>query len=185
MPWDRGALDGHRRSEFDPSDYEEVLQRLAAVCGVPLQFQPERDRRGSGLPYFPVRVGGRRSGWSVTSAEASAAGIRAATTAAEVIGRVFTAEEDMASLAMELADRYEELNFLYEMGARVGGLLDEEEIWAAGRETKRRKLGAIIGDRVDTGINASINVGSIIGNNTQIGPGAIASGVISPDSRIF
>ena len=128
LPWDRGALEGHRRSEFDPSDYEEVLQRLAAVCGVPLQFQPERDRRGSGLPYFPVRVGGRRSGWSVTSTEASAAGIRAATTAAEVIGRVFTAEEDMASLAMELADRYEELNFLYEMGARVGGLLDEEEI---------------------------------------------------------
>ncbi len=55
----------------------------------------------------------------------------------------------------------------------------------AGIDTKRRKLGAIIGDRVETGINAGINVGSIIGNNTHIGPGATASGVISPDSKIF
>jgi acyl-[acyl carrier protein]--UDP-N-acetylglucosamine O-acyltransferase len=47
------------------------------------------------------------------------------------------------------------------------------------------KLGAIIGDNVQTGINACINVGSMIGNNTFIGPGAIASGVIAPDSRIF
>ncbi len=55
----------------------------------------------------------------------------------------------------------------------------------ADRSTKRHKLGAIIGDRVATGINASINIGTMIGNNTHIGPGAIASGVISPDSRIF
>ncbi|MFQ6122396.1 MAG: bifunctional sugar-1-phosphate nucleotidylyltransferase/acetyltransferase [Dehalococcoidales bacterium] len=71
-------------------------------------------------------------------------------------------------------------------GTKVANLrLDEKEIWVAGINTKRRKLGAIIGDRVETGINASINVGSIIGNNTLIGPGAIASGVILPDSRIF
>jgi tetrahydrodipicolinate N-succinyltransferase len=38
---------------------------------------------------------------------------------------------------------------------------------------------------VETGINASINVGSMIGNHTFIGPGAVASGVISPESRIF
>jgi len=52
-------------------------------------------------------------------------------------------------------------------------------------DTKRHKLGAIIGDRVETGINASINVGCVIGNNTHIGPGAIVSGVILPDSRLF
>ena len=68
-------------------------------------------------------------------------------------------------------------------GTKIANLrLDEQEIWIAGKDTKRRKLGAIIGDGVETGINVSINVGTMIGNNTRIGPGAIASGVISPDS---
>ena len=71
-------------------------------------------------------------------------------------------------------------------GTKVANLrLDKKDITIAGVDTKRRKLGAIIGDGVETGINASINVGSIIGNNTVIGPGAVASGVISPDSRVF
>ena len=78
----------------------------------------------------------------------------------------------------------EECNF--GAGTKVANLrLDKREIWIAGMDTKKRKLGAIIGDRVETGINACINVGSMIGNGTHIGPGAIASGVISPDSRIF
>jgi len=71
-------------------------------------------------------------------------------------------------------------------GTKIANLrLDDKEIWVAGMNTKRRKLGAIIGDRVETGINASINVGTVIGNNTHIGPGAVISGVISPDSRVF
>ncbi len=71
-------------------------------------------------------------------------------------------------------------------GTKIANLrLDKKDITAADMDTKRRKLGAIIGDRVETGINACINVGSIIGNNTHIGPGAIVSGVILPDSRIL
>ena len=71
-------------------------------------------------------------------------------------------------------------------GTKIANLrLDKKNITAAGMDTRRRKLGAIIGDRVETGINACINVGSIIGNNTHIGPGAIVSGVILPGSRIF
>ena len=71
-------------------------------------------------------------------------------------------------------------------GTKIANLrLDEAEIWVAGVNTKRRKLGAIIGDKVETGINASINVGTLIGNNTHIGPGAVISGVISPDSKVF
>ncbi len=71
-------------------------------------------------------------------------------------------------------------------GTKIANLrLDEKEISVAGRNTRMRKLGAIIGDRVETGINASINVGSMIGNNTHIGPGAIVNGVISPDSTIL
>ena len=71
-------------------------------------------------------------------------------------------------------------------GTKIANLrLDKKNIYVAGIDTGRRKLGAIIGDRVETGINASINVGCIIGNNTSIGPGAVVSGVISPNSKIF
>ncbi len=71
-------------------------------------------------------------------------------------------------------------------GTKTANLrLDEKEIWVGGRNTGRRKLGAIMGDNVETGINSNINVGTMIGNNTQIGPGALARGVISPGSRIF
>jgi len=78
----------------------------------------------------------------------------------------------------------EECNF--GAGTKIANLrLDKKEIGVANLDTKRRKLGAIIGDRVETGINACINVGSMVGNNTHIGPGAIASGVILPDSKVF
>ncbi len=71
-------------------------------------------------------------------------------------------------------------------GTKIANLrLDKKDIKVANIDTRRRKLGAIIGDRVETGINASINVGCMIGNGTHIGLGAIASGVILPDSRIF
>jgi bifunctional UDP-N-acetylglucosamine pyrophosphorylase/glucosamine-1-phosphate N-acetyltransferase len=71
-------------------------------------------------------------------------------------------------------------------GTKIANLrLDKKNISVSGVDTGRRKLGAIIGDHVETGINASINVGCIIGNNTFIGPGAVVSGVISPNSKIF
>jgi UDP-N-acetylglucosamine diphosphorylase/glucosamine-1-phosphate N-acetyltransferase len=71
-------------------------------------------------------------------------------------------------------------------GTKIANLrLDKQEIRVAGRVTGRRKLGVIMGDGVETGINSCINVGSMIGNNTFIGPGALATGVIAPDSKIF
>jgi len=71
-------------------------------------------------------------------------------------------------------------------GTKIANLrLDKNNITAAGVDTKRHKLGAIIGDRVETGINACINVGTMIGNDTHIGPGAVASGVILPQSKLF
>ncbi|HEY50621.1 MAG TPA: NTP transferase domain-containing protein [Dehalococcoidia bacterium] len=71
-------------------------------------------------------------------------------------------------------------------GTKIANLrLDKEDIWIEGINTGRRKLGAIIGDMVETGINASINVGSMLGDHTFIGPGALAKGIIAPGSRIF
>ncbi|OGO22737.1 MAG: glucose-1-phosphate thymidylyltransferase [Chloroflexi bacterium RBG_16_50_9] len=71
-------------------------------------------------------------------------------------------------------------------GTKIANLrLDKNNIRAAGIDTGRRKLGTIMGDNVETGINASINVGCMIGNNTFIGPGVVASGVILPGSKIL
>lgn len=70
-------------------------------------------------------------------------------------------------------------------GTKIANLrLDKGNIKIGGIQTGRRKLGAIIGDGVQTGINASINPGSIIGDNTFIGPNSLATGIIAPGSRI-
>ena len=51
-------------------------------------------------------------------------------------------------------------------------------------DSGRRKLGAIIGSNVSTGINASINAGTILGNYTKIGPNALVSGTYESKSTI-
>uniref|UniRef100_A0A7C3RCZ5 Bifunctional protein GlmU n=1 Tax=Archaeoglobus fulgidus TaxID=2234 RepID=A0A7C3RCZ5_ARCFL len=75
-------------------------------------------------------------------------------------------------------------------GTKIANLrLDEGEIVVSvkGRTVKtgRKKFGAAIGDNVKTGINASINVGSMIGNDVFIGPGAVVSGFVEPYSKVF
>jgi len=71
-------------------------------------------------------------------------------------------------------------------GTKIANLrLDKQNIKVAGLDTGRRKLGAIVGDRVETGINTSINVGTMIGNNTFIGPGVVVKGIVVPGSKIF
>jgi UDP-N-acetylglucosamine diphosphorylase/glucosamine-1-phosphate N-acetyltransferase len=71
-------------------------------------------------------------------------------------------------------------------GTKIANLrLDKMDITAGDIDTRRRKLGAIVGDGVQTGINASINVGSLIGDHTFIGPGAIAKGVLLPNSIVL
>jgi len=71
-------------------------------------------------------------------------------------------------------------------GTKIANLrLDKKDISVNGINTRRRKLGAIIGDNVQTGINASINVGAVIGSNTFIGPGAVVTGNVLPDSKIY
>jgi NDP-sugar pyrophosphorylase family protein len=71
-------------------------------------------------------------------------------------------------------------------GTKIANLrLDEKEIVVGGSNTGRRKFGAVLGDGVKTGINASINTGTMIGNGSFVGPGAVVSGVVSPDSKVF
>ncbi|MBU0684706.1 MAG: bifunctional sugar-1-phosphate nucleotidylyltransferase/acetyltransferase [Thermoplasmatota archaeon] len=75
-------------------------------------------------------------------------------------------------------------------GTKVANLrLDEREIQVVVDGKKvgsgRRKLGVIMGDDVKTGINATIDVGTIIGEGTFIGLGAVARGTIAPKSRLL
>jgi UDP-N-acetylglucosamine diphosphorylase / glucose-1-phosphate thymidylyltransferase / UDP-N-acetylgalactosamine diphosphorylase / glucosamine-1-phosphate N-acetyltransferase / galactosamine-1-phosphate N-acetyltransferase len=52
-------------------------------------------------------------------------------------------------------------------------------------DTNRRKLGVIMGDDVQTGINSAVDVGTIVGNKVFIGPGAMAKGEIKPYAKIL
>lgn len=52
-------------------------------------------------------------------------------------------------------------------------------------DSGRRKLGVIMGDDVKTGVNSMIDVGTVIFENSRIGPGAIARGIIAPGSTVF
>jgi bifunctional UDP-N-acetylglucosamine pyrophosphorylase/glucosamine-1-phosphate N-acetyltransferase len=71
-------------------------------------------------------------------------------------------------------------------GTKIANLrLDRRKVEVNGRGTDRRKLGAILGDGVSTGINASINVGSLIGSRSLIGPGAVVSGTLKSNSIVL
>ena len=75
-------------------------------------------------------------------------------------------------------------------GTKVANLrLDEAPVKVVFRgvevDTGLRKLGVIMGDDVKVGINASIDPGTIIGEESHIGPGARVRGNIAPRSRIF
>ena len=73
-------------------------------------------------------------------------------------------------------------------GTKIANLrLDEKNINVVlnGKkfDTNRRKLGVIMGDNVQTGINSAVDVGTIIGNKVFIGPGAMAKGEIKPHTK--
>jgi len=75
-------------------------------------------------------------------------------------------------------------------GTKIANLrLDKKDIVVTlngnRQDTKRRKLGVIMGDNVQTGINSVIDVGTIIGNKVFIGPGAMAKGEIKPNANIL
>jgi len=75
-------------------------------------------------------------------------------------------------------------------GTKIANLrLDKKEINVIHKgkriDTGRRKLGVIMGDNVATGINSSINSGTIIGNDTKIGPHALVSGTYESKSLII
>lgn len=71
-------------------------------------------------------------------------------------------------------------------GAKTANLrLNRKPIQSMDMNTGRTKLGALVGDGVQVGINASLNVGCAIGSFSVIGPGALAKGTLQPRSVVM
>jgi UDP-N-acetylglucosamine diphosphorylase/glucosamine-1-phosphate N-acetyltransferase len=70
-------------------------------------------------------------------------------------------------------------------GTKIANLRhDHGPVNVGRRSTGRAKFGAIVGDDVQFGINCSVNVGAMIGNNTKISPHSLIEGVIEDNSQI-
>jgi bifunctional UDP-N-acetylglucosamine pyrophosphorylase/glucosamine-1-phosphate N-acetyltransferase len=70
-------------------------------------------------------------------------------------------------------------------GTKIANLRhDHANVRVNGKDTHRKKFGAVIGDGVQFGINCSINVGSMIGSNAQFAPGSFISGCIGENAVI-
>ena len=55
---------------------------------------------------------------------------------------------------------------------------DHANVRVCGRDTHRKKFGAVIGDGVMFGINCSVNVGTMIGSDAQFAPNTVIEGCI-------
>jgi bifunctional UDP-N-acetylglucosamine pyrophosphorylase/glucosamine-1-phosphate N-acetyltransferase len=70
-------------------------------------------------------------------------------------------------------------------GTKIANLRhDHATVRVCGKDTRRKKFGAVIGDGVQFGINCSINVGSMIGSNAQFAPGTYIAGCIGENAVI-
>jgi UDP-N-acetylglucosamine diphosphorylase/glucosamine-1-phosphate N-acetyltransferase len=70
-------------------------------------------------------------------------------------------------------------------GTKIANLRhDHANVRVCGKDTRRKKFGAVIGDGVQFGINCSINVGTIIGSNARFAPNSYVSGCIGENAVI-
>jgi bifunctional UDP-N-acetylglucosamine pyrophosphorylase/glucosamine-1-phosphate N-acetyltransferase len=61
---------------------------------------------------------------------------------------------------------------------------DHANVRVCGKDTRKKKFGAVIGDYVQFGINCSINVGAVIGSNAQFAPNSFIEGCIGENAII-
>jgi bifunctional UDP-N-acetylglucosamine pyrophosphorylase/glucosamine-1-phosphate N-acetyltransferase len=70
-------------------------------------------------------------------------------------------------------------------GTKIANLRhDHASVRVCGKDTRRKKFGAVIGDGVQFGINCSVNVGSMIGSNALFGPNSYIEGCIGDKAII-
>ena len=70
-------------------------------------------------------------------------------------------------------------------GSKIANLRhDRQNVKSGGRDTHRKKFGAVVGDNVQLGINCSVNVGTIIGSGVMAAPGSFLEGKIADKTKI-
>ena len=70
-------------------------------------------------------------------------------------------------------------------GTKIANLRhDRKNVKISGRDTKRRKFGAVVGDDVQLGINCSVNTGTVIGSRVAAAPGSYIEGNVDDDAKI-
>ncbi len=70
-------------------------------------------------------------------------------------------------------------------GTKVANLRhDRGNVKIRGIDTRRVKMGAVIGDDVRFGINCSINVGTVIGSRVSVAPHCLVEGWIDEETRV-
>ncbi len=188
--WESGRVQRVRPSEFSPEPYQEILDGLAEASDLQLEFAREGKLPRPGLPHVPVRLRGRRTGWVVVASRSTEEAHRVLRAAGEIASRAFTTDRDVARLSTEVADRYEELDFVYEMANQVGALLDEDEICAFVAEEAAWRLGCerasvMMADR-QTGelkIRAAVGLPEEISSEVSVQPGERISGKVFESGR--
>jgi hypothetical protein len=116
---------------LDPKGVERIVSAAAETSGARVRLVRAGDEAGGDAGRAPVCVGGRAAGCEVVVEGGPGNGQwrrGVASRVADELGRAATAEADLASLSQEIADRYEELNFLYDMSAAVGSAADEATV---------------------------------------------------------
>jgi bifunctional UDP-N-acetylglucosamine pyrophosphorylase/glucosamine-1-phosphate N-acetyltransferase len=70
-------------------------------------------------------------------------------------------------------------------GTKIANLRhDHATIRVGGKDSRKKKFGAIIGDDVQFGINCSVNVGVVIGTGAKFAPSSYVEGIIGENSYI-
>lgn len=70
-------------------------------------------------------------------------------------------------------------------GTKIANLRhDHANVRVCGKDTRRKKFGAVIGDGVQFGINCSVNVGTMIGSEAQFAPNTVIEGCIGEKTII-
>ncbi|HVP96566.1 bifunctional sugar-1-phosphate nucleotidylyltransferase/acetyltransferase [Methanoregula sp.] len=70
-------------------------------------------------------------------------------------------------------------------GTKIANLRhDHAPVKSGGKDTRRTKFGAVIGDNVSFGINCSVNVGSVVGSNAHFAPNSVIEGSFGENSTI-
>ncbi|MFO8008427.1 MAG: GAF domain-containing SpoIIE family protein phosphatase [Candidatus Brocadiia bacterium] len=177
-------------SEFKPEEYGPLLDRLAQASGTHLELVRADGSRDTDNRQFPVRLANQRTDWAVAARGDDASDQRTAQVAAEVVSHLYTAAQDISSLSTEVADRYEELNFLYDMGDRVGALLDEDEICAfVAKEAawlldcERTSVMVVEPESGQLKIRAAIGLPEEISEEVTVRPGERISGKVFETGR--